>query len=466
MKAKYIIANIMIGAALLYACDKDKIELPQPENNTMNSQGSVLYYKTVPQQEETNLTADGAYTFVTKVGKAAPDAGAVTLLTSAMEKIVKDYNIFKGALDYSLLPSAHYTFEGATYAKGATEAEVKLTIKNFASLDYGDYLLPLKVEMAGQQVFHLVKVHKDGEYSALSETSKKPMPPGSYSCPNRKEPMKMVAYVETNDWDIRNMGQFVLKDSKKPVFDIVVLFAANMNYDAKKGKRYLFFNDKLQPILKDPNKYIKPLKDRGIKVVVDILPNHQGVGYNNFQNYEEAVEFARECKQYADKYGFDGYDIDEEYAEYGKVKDKPYVGGKSTLWFVRAMKEVMPDKLLTLYDFGHSLYSGLTDEQGKEAKDYIDYSWANYSENHGSSIGLPKEKYGKQSIEANYGTYYAEWVAQANLEDCFGLMMIFNIKGNNIESGRTTRDLSKATKKLYDEECIFSGKYHKGPKDR
>ena len=45
-------------------------------------------------------------------------------------------------------------------------------------------------------------------------------------------------------------------------------------------------------------------------------------------------------------------------------------------------------------------------------------------------------------------------------------MMIFNINGNNIESGRTTRDLSAATKKLYGEECIFSGKYHKGPKDR
>lgn len=466
MKAKYIIANIMIGAALLYACDKDKIELPQPENNTMNSQGSVLYYKTVPQQEETNLTADGAYTFVTKVGKAASDAGTVTLLTGSLEKIVKDYNAFKGVSDYSLLPSAHYTFEGSSYTKGATEAEAKLTIKNFASLDYGDYLLPLKVEMAGQQVFHLVKIHKDGEYSALSETSKKPMPPKAYSCPDRKEPMKMVAYVETNDWDIRNMGQFILKDSKKPVFDIVVLFAANMNYDIPKSKRYLSFNDKLQPILKDPDKYIKPLKDRGIKVVVDILPNHQGVGYYNFQNYEEALEFARDCKQYADKYGFDGYDIDEEWADYHKLKQKPTKGNQSILWFMRAMKEVMPDKLLTLYDYGHSLYSGLTDEQGKEAKDYIDYSWANYSENHGSSIGLPKEKYGKQSIEANYGTYYAEWVAQVNLEDCFGLMMIFNIKGNNIESGRTTRDLSKATKKLYGEECIFSGKYHKGPKDR
>lgn len=466
MKAKYIIANIMIGAALLYACDKDKIELPQPENNTMNSQGSALYYKAAPQQEITTLTADGVYTFVTKIGKAAPDAGAVTLLTSAMEKIVKDYNIFKGALDYSLLPSANYTFEGTTYAKGATEAEVKLTIKNFTSLAYGDYLLPLKVEMAGQQVFHLVKIHKDGEFSALSETSKKPMPPGSYSCPNRKEPMKMVAYVETNNWDIRNMGQFILKNSKKPIFDIVVLFAANMNYDAKKGKRYLFFNDKLQPILKDPDKYIKPLKDRGIKVVVDILPNHQGVGYYNFQNYEEAVEFARECKQFADKYGFDGYDIDEEYADYHKLKQKPEKGNKSILWFMRAMKEVMPDKLLTLYDYGHSLYGGITDEQGKEAKDYLDYSWANYREDHGSFVGLPNEKYGKKSIEANYGTYSAEWVAQANLEDCFGLMMLFNISGNSIASGQTARELSEATKKLYGEECIFSGKYHKGPNDR
>nr|WP_314552501.1 DUF1735 domain-containing protein [uncultured Capnocytophaga sp.] len=466
MKAKYIIANIMIGAALLYACDKDKIELPQPENNTMSSQGSSLYYKTAPQQEETTFTADGSYTFAIKTGKAATDAGTVTLLTGSMEKIVKDYNVFKGASDYSLLPAANYTFEGSSYSKGATEAEVKVTIKDFASLDYGDYLLPLKVEMAGQQVFHLVKVHKDGDYTALSETSKKPMPPGTYSCPDRKEPMKMVAYVETNDWDIRNMGQFILKDSKKPIFDIVVLFAANMNYDAKKGKRYLFFNDKLQPILKDPDKYIKPLRDRGIKVIVDILPNHQGVGYYNFQNYEEALEFARECKQYADKYGFDGYDIDEEYAEYYKLPQKPTKDNESILWFMRAMKEVMPDKLLTLYDYGHYLSSSDVDDQGKGAKDYLDYSWANYWERHGSYSGVPKEKYGQYSIEANWSTSYTTYSADYNLQGCYGLLMIFNINGRDIKSGDVTDDLSDATRKFYGEECIFSGKYHKGPKDR
>ena len=282
-------------------------------------------------------------------------------------------------------------------------------------MDYGDYLLPLKVEMAGQQAFHLVKIHKDGEYSALSETSKKPMPPGSYSCPDRKEPMKMVVYVETNDWDIRNMGQFILKDSKKPVFDIVVLFAANMNYDIPKGKRYLSFNDKLQPILKDPDKYIKPLKDRGIKVVVDILPNHQGVGYYNFQNYEEALDFARDCKQYADKYGFDGYDIDEEWADYHKLPQKPTKGNESILWFMRAMKEVMPDKLLTLYDYGHRLYYSDIDEHGKGAKDYLDYSWSDYGRNQTSFVGLPNEKYGKMSVNASNGTYAISWSAEPNV---------------------------------------------------
>ena len=100
--------------------------MPQPEKQYYEQPKAVpCITKTAPQEEVTNLSADGAYTFVTKVGKAASDAGAVTLLTGSMEKIVKDYNAFKGVSDYSLLPSANYTFEGSNYTKGATEAEGK-----------------------------------------------------------------------------------------------------------------------------------------------------------------------------------------------------------------------------------------------------------------------------------------------------------------------------------------------------
>lgn len=129
------------------------------------------------------------------------------------------------------------------------------------------------------------------------------------------------------------------------------------------------------------------------------------------------------------------------------------------------MKEVMPDKLLTLYDYGHSLNSADTDEVGKKASDYLDYSWANYNEDHGSYTGLPNEKYGKLSIEANWYLSSTGRYAQPNLDECFGLFMFFSIKGYDIRSGNAAEQLSRATQLFYGEDCIFEGKYHNGPKD-
>ncbi|ATA68122.1 hypothetical protein CGC48_05435 [Capnocytophaga cynodegmi] len=460
----------LLSFTLLSACQDDldpKFELPKPENSSAIFAEGTLINKENPKDKTSTFVKNGEYRFVADLGYSAREEGETILKKSDFEKIVSQYNSFKGVSDYLLLPEDHYEFTKGTFKKGDTSSEVVLKVKNYETLPQGDYFLPLTIEIDGKTLMHPVFVRKDAEYVALSETSKKPMPENNHNCNNRTEPIKMVAYVETNDWDIRNMGQFILKDSKKPVFDMVILFAANMNYDAKTGKRYLYFNDKLQPIVNDPDKYIKPLKDRGIKVLVDILPNHQGVGYYNFQNYEEALEFARECKRYADMLGIDGWDIDEEYAEYGKLqKEKPTKGNTSVLWFMRAMKEVMPDKLLTLYDFGHRLAPDEFDEKRKRAADYLDYSWANYAEDHGSFIGVPNEKYGKLSVEANWGLRSTGAYAQSNLRDCFGLFMVFSIKGSDIRSKYAERSLSEATKLFYGEECIFEGKYHNGPKDR
>lgn len=457
--------------AFLTACESQldpKFELPKPQSSFGEFSEGELVNKVTPQASLSNLSADGTYTFVAKLGYAAKEDGIVTLAKSDFDKLVKDYNDFKGVSDYTLFPEAHYDFVEGTFKKGDNSSEIQLKIKEYESLEQGNYILPLIVNAGGKKLMHPVFVRKDAQYVPLSETNKKPLPSGTYSCPNRTEPMKMVAYVETNDWDIRNMGQFILKESKKPVFDIVILFAANMNYDAKAGRRVLHFNDKLQPIVNDPEKYIKPLTDRGIKVLIDILPNHQGVGYYNFQNYEEALDFARQCKHYTDKLGIDGWDIDEEYARYDVLPEKPEKGNQSLLWFMRAMKEVMPDKLLTLYDYGHNLRYDSVDETGKKPKDYLDYSWANYSEDHGSFAGIPDERYGKLSIEAAQGglnTYNAKYRAEQNLRDCMGLLMIFNINGRTIKEGRAATALSEATKLFYGEECIFEGKYHNGPKD-
>lgn len=465
MKAKYIIISAGI---MLLGCNKnEQFELPKPESFTSNYMQSGVFFKGNTSQQTTTLSQDGTYQFEIQASSPSKEEGKVTLADEAsLEKIVQSYNTFKGVKDYKLLPSEYYSFSGDTYQKGVQNTQASLTLKEYTSLEQGNYLLPLKLQMEDNDLFHMVIIRKDADYVALSETSKKPMPPASYTCSERTEPMKMVAYVETNDWDIRNMGQFLLKDSKKPVFDIVILFAPNMNYNAKTGKRVLSFNDKLQPIVNDPDKYIKPLKDRGIKVLATILPNHQGVGYFNFQNYDEALDFARECKKYADKLGLDGYDIDEEYARYDVLPSKPIKAEQSMFWFMKAMKEVMPDKLLTLYDYGHGMSPADRDENGKAVKDYIDYSWANYNEEHQSYAGVPAHLYGQDSVEASiYGTDSSGQTARTNLEQCNGLMMVFNIQGTHIKSGKTASDLSQATRLFYGEDCIFVGEYHKGHRD-
>ncbi len=449
--------------SLLLSCQRD-FQSPQPENNTEKFSEDRVFDKAQPDADKTTIRQNGKYTFVVKTAQTATADEDVDLASATvLNKIVSDYNKFKSAQDYVLLPETNYSFIGSALKKGTDAAEVSIEIKEYNTLPQGDYLLPLNLQVAGKTLNYLVFVRKDAAFVPLSAANPKPMPPGAYTCPDRTQPVKMVAYVETNDWDIRNMGQFLLKDSRKPIFDIVILFAANMNYDLKSGKRVLFFNDKLEPVLKDPEKYIKPLQDRGIKVLIDILPNHQGVGFENFQSYEDAVEFAKECKIYTDKLGIDGWDIDEEYANYPALPQKPRVGVQSYFWFMRAMKTVMPDKLLTLYDYAHPLRPASVDENGKTTSDYLDYSWANYNENHGSYAGLPNNRYGKLSVQAATSFSRTQSNTLNNVRDCFGLMMFFNIRGTDIRSGLATTRLSTATNLLYGESCEFVGKYHYGP---
>lgn len=476
MKKYSILAFGLWAFMLLTGCSENtQFESPLPSDGNTSWGEGAIYEKSNKEAKHILLTDAAELQLMMPIDGAFPENTVFPLKSvSELQKIVDNYNDFKAtgkeyAKDYQLLPEDQYDFSGFTLHSGHSEAEATLTVKAFNDdMPYGDYILPICMEIEGKSYLYMVFVRKDGLFSPIAPEDQKPLPPGGYSCPDRTEPLKMIAYVETNNYDIRNYGQVILEESKKPVFDMVILFAANMNYDAAKKKRVLFFNDKLEPIVKNPEKYIKPLTDRGIKVLIDILPNHQGVGYANFQSYDEALEFAGELKVWTDKLGIDGWDIDEEYAKYAVRPELPFVGAQSFLWYMRALKEVMPDKMLTLYDFGHGLRGTVEDEWGKKAKDYVDYSWANYNEWHGSYIGLPKERYGMLSIEGNQDRqlYYARNCAEMNLNECYGSLMFFNVNPRGFAAGENSQilsNLSRATQLFYGENCVFSGKYHVGP---
>ncbi len=463
MMKKIIFLSLALASLSLSSCKQDvDFELPTPPGVP---QGATL---SLSLSNATNAGADMAVLgkdaesveLKLTISKQTADYTPKFLGEADLATYVKSYAKTIGVPELTLLPPQYFELTAPTIKAGETEAKISFKLKDYATLDYGTYYAPVVVKDGMAEASYFVRVEKDGDYVKLTAEHKKPLPPNYKD--KYTEPLKMIAYVETNDYDIRNMGQFILEKTKEPIFDVVVLFAANMNYDRKTNKRYIYFNDKLQPIVKNPEMYIKPLTDRGIKVIVDILPNHQGVGYRNFQSYEEALEFAKEAKMWTDKLGIDGWDIDEEYADYSS-----YAFPKnSALWYVRAMKEVMPDKLLTCYDYNNPSRAVLKDENGKEAKDYLDFIVSDYWVQGGNSLGLDQKKYAGMSVEANrIGTHMAERSAKYNLDSGNGGMMIFAIKGPEIANGKTARDLSKATELFYGQKCVFSGKYHKGPKD-
>lgn len=98
---------------------------------------------------------------------------------------------------------------------------------------------------------------------------------------------KVTIYVETNDVNPLNAGDYVLPNGE-PYADIVELFAANIHKRTVNGvtEPVLYLNDKMTNLMENDGylTYIKPLQDKGIKVILTILGDHQGIGFTNLND--------------------------------------------------------------------------------------------------------------------------------------------------------------------------------------
>lgn len=133
---------------------------------------------------------------------------------------------------------------------------------------------------------------------------------------NAPRDIKNIVYVEVNNENPLNAGEYILVEDKAPFFDIVSIFAANINLD-KDGSPYISLNDQTAFVLHNADKIIRPLQEKGIKVHLSILGNHDDAGMRSLSD-AGAKAFAKELKAYADIYGLDGFDFDDEYSAYDK----------------------------------------------------------------------------------------------------------------------------------------------------
>jgi hypothetical protein len=264
-----------------------------------------------------------------------------------------------------------------------------------------------------------------------------------------KEGPTSIAYVEVNNNSMLNVGKYTLADGGDNVFDVAIIFAANINYNADKKAAYLHFNENVQRVLDNAETEIRPLQKKGIKVMLSVLGNHEGAGFANFPSQDAASAFATQLSDTVDKYGLDGIDFDDEYADYGK-NGTGQPNDSSFVQLVSSLRDQMPDKLISLYDIGPS--ADRLSHGGVDISSKFNYAWNPY---YGTwavpGISLPKKQLSPAAVHIG-GTSKdtAASLAKQTMSEGYGVFLTYNLDGNDRHE-----DVSSFTKELYGSEAVY-----------
>lgn len=261
-----------------------------------------------------------------------------------------------------------------------------------------------------------------------------------------------ICYVEVNNNNILNAGAYKLQTSNSYLFNVVNIFAANINYDTSRGRAYLYSNNNVTKVLTNADTYIKPLQQKGMKVVLTILGNHQGAGICNFPTREAARDFAQQLANTVNTYGLDGIDFDDEYSEYGK-NGTGQPNDSSFVMLVQELKALLPDKIISFYYYGDA--ASRLSWNGFRVGDYVNYSWnAMYGTFSAPNVPpLTKAQISPAAVwMGNTSNATTTSLATQTKNGGYGVFMWYDLHGTN-----ETAQLSAGTQTLYGQPTVLSG---------
>ena len=269
------------------------------------------------------------------------------------------------------------------------------------------------------------------------------------AAPRKTGPIS-VAYVEVNNNSMLNVGKYALAQGGGNVFDIGVIFAANINYNTATKSAYLYFNPNVQNVLDNVSTQVRPLQAKGIKVMLSILGNHQGAGFANFPSQQAAAAFAKQLSDAVTKYGLDGIDFDDEYTEYGN-NGTGQPNASSFVYLVTALRAAMPTKLISLYNIGPS--ASRLSYGGVDISSKFNYAWNPYYGTWGvPGIALPKSGLSPAAVQiAATSTSTAASLAQRTVSEGYGVFLTYNLGAADSHTY-----ISSFTKPLYGKDAVYT----------
>lgn len=394
-----IMLLLLAAASVLTACSEDII-IPVTDESAyekaVQSCGYLRHAGTSDSLISVTLYSTGTTRNI-YLGLTKATADGMTVPVAIDTTLVQAYNVAHGTtykpfpLDLTQISNDAKLSVNAWRTK-SDDIAITFT-KNTARTPEGtSYLLPIKA------VDETINVNADARTLWYVVNVEKP-----FVSPTKASGIISFCFVEVNNVNPLNVGIYKITNSPngddgKPFFDICSIFAANLNYDADKGRPYIWFNENVTPILAQRDKYIKPLQDMGIKVTLAILPSGaSGLGFLNLTP-QGAKDLAQDLKAICDAYGLDGVDFDEEYATYG-INGLPTNNNVSYGRLVYEVRQAMPDKLVNIYYIGASSLNNAVVE-GQPVGNFISYGFGAYYGSWAANniTGLPNNRWGPYPV--------------------------------------------------------------------
>ena len=293
-----------------------------------------------------------------------------------------------------------------------------LTLDPFDDKEEATYVLPLKAVTTTDGVkvsedeSHLVYLVKNMSWQS--------------SVIRKEGEKKIINWIEVNNTNPLNMLQFETEDGRL-LTDYVVFFAYNINYNKETGEVYVFSNPQCQYILDHYDEVVRPLRERGIKVIISILGNHDESGLAQLSD-AGCRDFAQKVAAIVNGYGFDGVNYDDEYSNSPDLSNPLFALRSTTqgnrLYF--ETKTALPDKEMVSYQVGSARGNAPVD--GVDPADYMDIVNGDY--------GRRAVPYGRaslatcsyQSTEFAQGWYFpTASEAQNFVNSDYGFWMTFSL---------------------------------------
>lgn len=467
------------------ACDDDDLIVGGADTNGyLTPDGNVIYITDAKGNREFTNTEFVGNGSVDLFANSSKPVSGCSVTFSVDPTVLAAYNE-ENATSYTQLPDASFSLGNngqAAFTDGSLKsAPMTISLKGNTACDPNvTYAIPLRISVSNGQ---LSQTSIATRVVLVRDLTKRP---GADKYVDGKPAMKTMAVMEVNDRNPLSVLGYTLENSGKQLFDIVVLFSANINYNAETGRIYVSRNENIQALLDQREKYLKPLQNKGIKVVLGILGNHDASGISTLTPATSKA-FAQEVKNVCDAYELDGVFLDDEYTDYAAAEKFQGIFQAPTEEALNRMaydiKKAQPERLVVGYKFSEFTrdYLGRRPQgvavDGTQPGEFWDYMCNDYWDTTNpcdTYAGLRQNQAGtgswncsdwSQCIPAN-GNWAARFSLSGMRQDGYGILMIFNFYNDpgHWLTHYINNDLRKVATELYDEPLVIADDAYK-PKD-